>query len=200
MGSSKETCATDVLALVPQKLCAAHRWFVRSQLSGFSQQYISGLEQGQRNPTVVTLYELALAVGAHTARSAARRAGGSVVIAAKSGAGGVCHSRYELPPLRYPIICTQVQILGVQHALPSVVREVRPTIVARFRPHHLERTKMDTGYEAAGSRHQGATQAAPEAGDHLQFRSRENRPPLAQSARLVEVAEPSYRPKRRFRP
>jgi hypothetical protein len=126
--------------LVPQKLCAAHCWLVRSQLSGFSQQYISGLEQGQRNPTVVTLYELALAVGAHTARSSARRAGGSVVIAAKSGAGGVCHSRYELPPLRYPIICTQVQILGVQHALPSVVREVRPTIVARFRPHHLERT------------------------------------------------------------
>jgi transcriptional regulator with XRE-family HTH domain len=31
--------------------------------SGFGQQYISGLEQGQRNPTVVTLYEQALAVG-----------------------------------------------------------------------------------------------------------------------------------------
>jgi transcriptional regulator with XRE-family HTH domain len=31
--------------------------------SGFSQQYISGLEQGRRNPTVVTLYELAHAVG-----------------------------------------------------------------------------------------------------------------------------------------
>jgi transcriptional regulator with XRE-family HTH domain len=31
--------------------------------SGFSQQYISGLEQGRRNPTVVTLYELAQAVG-----------------------------------------------------------------------------------------------------------------------------------------
>ena len=29
------------------------------ELSGFSQQYISGLEQGRRNPTVVTLYELA---------------------------------------------------------------------------------------------------------------------------------------------
>jgi hypothetical protein len=26
-------------------------------MSGFSQQYISGLEQGRRNPTVVTLYE-----------------------------------------------------------------------------------------------------------------------------------------------
>lgn len=31
--------------------------------SGFSQQYISGLEQGKRNPTVVTLYELAQAIG-----------------------------------------------------------------------------------------------------------------------------------------
>ena len=31
--------------------------------SGFSQQYISGLEQGRRNPTLVTLYELATALG-----------------------------------------------------------------------------------------------------------------------------------------
>jgi transcriptional regulator with XRE-family HTH domain len=31
--------------------------------SGFSQQYISGLEQGRRNPTVVTVYELAVALG-----------------------------------------------------------------------------------------------------------------------------------------
>ena len=31
--------------------------------SGFSQQYLSGLEQGKRNPTVVTLYELAHAIG-----------------------------------------------------------------------------------------------------------------------------------------
>jgi len=31
--------------------------------SGFSQQYLSGLEQGQRNPTVVTVYELARALG-----------------------------------------------------------------------------------------------------------------------------------------
>lgn len=30
--------------------------------SGFSQQYLSGLEQGQRNPTVVTVYELARAL------------------------------------------------------------------------------------------------------------------------------------------
>jgi transcriptional regulator with XRE-family HTH domain len=34
-----------------------------AELSGFSQQYISGLEQGRRNPTIVTLYELATALG-----------------------------------------------------------------------------------------------------------------------------------------
>ena len=34
-----------------------------ADLSGFSQQYISGLEQGRRNPTVVSLYELATALG-----------------------------------------------------------------------------------------------------------------------------------------
>jgi transcriptional regulator with XRE-family HTH domain len=31
--------------------------------SGFSQQYLSGLEVGKRNPTVVTIYELAQALG-----------------------------------------------------------------------------------------------------------------------------------------
>ena len=31
--------------------------------SGFSQQYLSGLERGHRNPTVVTVYELAQALG-----------------------------------------------------------------------------------------------------------------------------------------
>ena len=30
--------------------------------SGFSQQYLSGLERGHRNPTVVTLFELAKAL------------------------------------------------------------------------------------------------------------------------------------------
>jgi len=34
-----------------------------ADLSGFSQQYISGLEQGRRNPTVVSLCELAMALG-----------------------------------------------------------------------------------------------------------------------------------------
>jgi len=31
--------------------------------SGFSQQYLSGLERGRRNPTIVTLHELAIALG-----------------------------------------------------------------------------------------------------------------------------------------
>jgi len=35
-----------------------------AEISGFSQQYISGLEGGHRNPTVVTLYELSTALGA----------------------------------------------------------------------------------------------------------------------------------------
>ena len=30
--------------------------------SGFSQQYLSGLERGRRNPTIITLYELAQAL------------------------------------------------------------------------------------------------------------------------------------------
>jgi transcriptional regulator with XRE-family HTH domain len=34
-----------------------------AEMSGFSQQYVSGLEKGQRNPTVVTVYELSLALG-----------------------------------------------------------------------------------------------------------------------------------------
>jgi transcriptional regulator with XRE-family HTH domain len=34
-----------------------------AEISGFSQQYLSGLENGRRNPTVVTLYELATALG-----------------------------------------------------------------------------------------------------------------------------------------
>ncbi len=44
--------------------------------SGFSQQYISSLERGRRNPTIITLYELAQALGvshvdlvAHLAKS-----------------------------------------------------------------------------------------------------------------------------------
>lgn len=34
-----------------------------AELSGFTQQYLSGLERGHRNPTVVTVFELAQALG-----------------------------------------------------------------------------------------------------------------------------------------
>jgi transcriptional regulator with XRE-family HTH domain len=34
-----------------------------AEVSGFTQQYISGLERGRRNPTMVTLFELASALG-----------------------------------------------------------------------------------------------------------------------------------------
>jgi transcriptional regulator with XRE-family HTH domain len=33
-----------------------------AEISGFSQQYISSLERGRRNPTVITLYELSVAL------------------------------------------------------------------------------------------------------------------------------------------
>lgn len=34
-----------------------------AELSGLSQQYLSDLERGRRNPTIITLYELAQALG-----------------------------------------------------------------------------------------------------------------------------------------
>lgn len=34
-----------------------------AERSGFSQQYLSDLERGQRNPTIVTVHEIALALG-----------------------------------------------------------------------------------------------------------------------------------------
>jgi len=34
-----------------------------AEASGFTQQYISGLERGRRNPTIVTLFELATTLG-----------------------------------------------------------------------------------------------------------------------------------------
>lgn len=34
-----------------------------SELSGLTQQYLSDLERGKRNPTIVTIYELSLALG-----------------------------------------------------------------------------------------------------------------------------------------
>ena len=33
-----------------------------AEISGFSQQYVSDLERGRRNPTIVSLYELAMAL------------------------------------------------------------------------------------------------------------------------------------------
>lgn len=35
-----------------------------SELTGVSQQYLSGLERGRRNPTVLTLHELSRPLGA----------------------------------------------------------------------------------------------------------------------------------------
>lgn len=34
-----------------------------AELSGLSQQYLSGLERGRRNPTIITLFELANVLG-----------------------------------------------------------------------------------------------------------------------------------------
>lgn len=34
-----------------------------AEISGFSQQYLSSLEQGRRNPTIITIYELAMSLG-----------------------------------------------------------------------------------------------------------------------------------------
>jgi transcriptional regulator with XRE-family HTH domain len=34
-----------------------------ADVSGFSQQYISSLERGRRNPTIITIYELSAALG-----------------------------------------------------------------------------------------------------------------------------------------
>lgn len=33
-----------------------------SEISGLSQQYLSDLERGKRNPTIVTIYEIAMAL------------------------------------------------------------------------------------------------------------------------------------------
>jgi transcriptional regulator with XRE-family HTH domain len=49
-----------------------------ADISGFSQQYLSSLERGRRNPTIITLYEISTALGVShidPAPSFARRAG-----------------------------------------------------------------------------------------------------------------------------
>jgi transcriptional regulator with XRE-family HTH domain len=62
----------DMRKLVGRNLARARheKRLTQEQLadrSGISQQYISGLERGRRNPTILTLYLLAEAVGvSHT--------------------------------------------------------------------------------------------------------------------------------------
>ena len=56
----RELVGRNVLKIRTQKGLTQERF---SEISGFSQQYISGLEKGKRNPTIVTLYELAKALG-----------------------------------------------------------------------------------------------------------------------------------------
>ena len=46
-----------------------------AERSGFSQQYISGLERGKRNPTIVWIYELGQALGVSHEQLVAARAG-----------------------------------------------------------------------------------------------------------------------------
>lgn len=57
----------DMRALVGQNLARIRRekGLTQEELaerSGLSQQYLSGLERGRRNPTVITLYELSQAL------------------------------------------------------------------------------------------------------------------------------------------
>ncbi len=50
-----------------------------AEISGFNQQYISSLERGTRNPTIITIYELATALGvSHMALVAAPEVSGAV--------------------------------------------------------------------------------------------------------------------------
>jgi len=58
----------DMRALVGQnvKRLRIKQGLTQEQLaekSGFTQQYLSDLEKGKRNPTIVSIYELALALG-----------------------------------------------------------------------------------------------------------------------------------------
>jgi len=65
----RQSAAMDMRRLVGRnvKRIRLERGLTQEQfadVSGFSQQYISDLERGQRNPTVVTLFELADALRA----------------------------------------------------------------------------------------------------------------------------------------
>ena len=46
-----------------------------AERSGFSQQYISGLERGKRNPTIVSIYEFGQALGVSHEQLVAARVG-----------------------------------------------------------------------------------------------------------------------------
>ena len=61
--ASSEVKPAELLKLPPRTSRLVVTQEQLAEISGFSQQYISGLEQGRRNPTVVTLYELATALG-----------------------------------------------------------------------------------------------------------------------------------------
>ena len=59
----------DMRILVGQNFCRLRQAAGLTQeevaeRSGFSQQYICGLERGHRNPTVVSVFELTQAIGA----------------------------------------------------------------------------------------------------------------------------------------
>jgi len=61
-------CSMDMRKLVGQNFARLRKekGFTQEDVearSGFSQQYLSGLERGQRNPTIITLYELSQALG-----------------------------------------------------------------------------------------------------------------------------------------
>ncbi len=58
----------DIWHLVGRNVAArrrAHGWSQEAfaDRCGFSQQYLSGLEKGRRNPTLKTMFELATALG-----------------------------------------------------------------------------------------------------------------------------------------
>jgi transcriptional regulator with XRE-family HTH domain len=62
-----QVCAMDMRKLVGRNFLKIRKEKGLSQeeveeRSGFSQQYLSDLENGKRNPTVITLYELAKAL------------------------------------------------------------------------------------------------------------------------------------------
>lgn len=62
----------DMRALVGENVRRTRklRGFTQEQFaekSGFSQQYLSSLETGKRNPSIITVYEIAVALGVQPA-------------------------------------------------------------------------------------------------------------------------------------